>query len=117
MHVFADLVQTVTELARTLRTIAEQLEDGSVRGFIKPVSVVDDLVGQTRKNAAMARLVGSAEAVALVIEVERALVPLHALTVSAAKAKKGESLHRAGQQLFTLRDALVEDVRRTVSVS
>jgi hypothetical protein len=113
---FAELLQTVTELGRVMRSLEEELEEGGLVDKEIAVRRVDDLVGQIRRQAAMARLVGPRSAMNLIVQIESELIPLHKLTVNATEAHSGIHLGKPATRLFNLRDEIADEIRRLYNI-
>jgi len=116
--VFGRLIEAITELGRTLRTVAEQLavaDRGTVLSvdLAKVIENVNDLVGQVRRSTALARLVTPAVVASVIEEIEQELVPLQRGLL--AGPKDGEAIAAAltepGKRMLSLRDRLVAELR------
>jgi hypothetical protein len=116
---FSKYLEALTELGRVMRTAAERLEPGQVDGVsvvadaAALIETINELVGQVRRQGAIARLVAPRSAVQLVIDVESELAPLQPslLTALGAGGIEPALLVEAAKRLLTLRDALVDKVR------
>ena len=67
---FADFLQSVTDIARTLRQSAERLAARSDLDLDALADGVDELIGQARRQGAMVRLVGPSMTFPLIKQVE-----------------------------------------------
>ena len=119
LDVFSKVVESVTELGRVLRTVAEQIAQGRHGGGSSDVDrgalikEINGLVGQVRRVGAMARLVGPTTAMPLMVEIEQELVPLQGILLDASVdlGIDPAALIESARRLLALRDRVVEQVR------
>jgi hypothetical protein len=74
---FADFLQSVTDIARTLRQSAERMTSRGDLDLDVLAERVDELIGQARRQGTMARLVGSSTTFPMIKRVEEVLAPLY----------------------------------------
>lgn len=116
-QVGADLSRALTELARTLRTTAEQLDELASSAVDQFVTRINDLVGQTRSHSALMRIIAAPQVVAKVCEIESALAPLQTLAASATRSGDDTALVESATVLIGLRDNLIGEVRSAAGIS
>ncbi|WP_240528909.1 hypothetical protein [Streptomyces humi] len=114
---FTDLLQATTDIARTLRQTAEQLEEGRDVDVHEVAEVVDDLIGQVRRQATVVRLVGPRTAFDLVTTLEGQISPIYRLIVEAERSGEATVLVEPARQLMKTRDALIDHLRSTEGLS
>lgn len=111
LRVFTDLLQCTTDVARLLRQSAEKMvTDGNV-DLHAVGDDVGDLIGQARRHATVARLVGPSSADDLITQLEDALAPVHYDLDQAVRTGNGVPLAEPARALMRLRDELVAHLR------
>jgi hypothetical protein len=88
---FADFLQSVTDIARTLRRSAERLASRGHLDLDALADGVDALIGQARRQGTMVRLMGPSTAFPLIKQVEDVLATLDDAIKSIRGAEKRRS--------------------------
>lgn len=109
----ADFLQSITDIARTLRQSAERLASrGDLDLDLDTLAGgIDELIGQARRQGTMMRLVGPSTAFSLIKQIEDALAPLHHDIKSIHGADDEEILVKPARKLMKLRDELIAQLR------
>jgi hypothetical protein len=108
---FADFLQSVTDIARTLRQSAERLASRGDLDLDTLADRVDELIGQARRQGTMVRLVGPPTAFPLIKQVEDVLATLHDAIKSIRGADNTAVLVDPARELMKLRDELIAHLR------
>ncbi len=108
-----DLLQVATDIARTLRQTAEQIDEGQNVDMRAVADRIDDLIGQLRRQGTVARIVGPRSAFSLIATLERQIAPIYRLVAEAGRLGDGSALVEPAQRLMETRDALIDHLRST----
>ncbi|MFC8450118.1 hypothetical protein [Kitasatospora sp. NPDC057223] len=108
---FTDLLQTTTDIARTLRQTAEQLDSGQQVNVQAVGITIDELIGQVRRQGTAARLVGPRSTFDLITTLERQVAQIHAAITSAGQSADGTALVEPARQLMRTRDNIIDHLR------
>jgi hypothetical protein len=114
---FTDLLRATTDIARTLRQTAEQLEEGRDVDLHGVANVIDDLIGEVRRQGTVARLVGPRSCFDLITTLERQLATIYRLIVEVGRSGEGTALVEPARQLMKTRDAFIDHLRRADGLS
>ncbi|WKX71388.1 hypothetical protein [Streptomyces sp. XD-27] len=114
---YADLLQAATDIARTLRQTAEQLDEGREVDMHEVVAVVDGHIGQVRRQGTVVRLVGPRRAFDLVTSLEDQVAPVYRLLAEVARSRDGSVLVEPARRLMRSRDAITDHLRETGGLS
>lgn len=114
---FTELLQAVTDIARTLRQTAEQIDEGRDVDMQAVADRIDDLVGQVRRQGTVARIVGPRSAFTLITSLEGQIAPVYRLVAEAARSGNGAALVEPARRLMKTRDAFVDHLRSVDGMS
>jgi hypothetical protein len=114
---FTDLLQGATDIARTLRQTAEQLEEGRDVDMREVATVIDGLIGQVRRQGTVVRLVGPRSAIGLITTLEGQIAPIYRLIVEVERSHEGSALVETARQLMKTRDRFVDHLRSADGLS
>jgi hypothetical protein len=114
---FTDLLQATTDIARTMRQTAEQLEEGRDVDMYEVAKVIDDLIGEVRRQGTVVRLVGPRAAFGLVATLEGQIAPIYRLIVEVGRSGEGAALVEPARQLMKTRDAFIDHLRSAEGLS
>ncbi|MFC9156377.1 hypothetical protein ACFTT0_15515 [Streptomyces bauhiniae] len=112
-----DLLQAVTDIARTLRQTAEQLGEGRDVDLPGVADRIDDLIGQVRRQGTVARIVGPRSAFSLITALEGQVAPLYRLVSEVGRSGDGAALVEPARQLMRTRDAFIDHLRSADGMS
>ncbi|MFE6911173.1 hypothetical protein [Streptomyces erythrochromogenes] len=112
-----ELLQAITDIARTLRQTAEQIDEGRDVDMKAVADRVDDLIGQARRQGTVARIVGPHSTLGLITSLEGQIAPIYRLVAEAGRLGNGAALIEPARQLMKTRDAFVDHLRRGYGMS
>jgi hypothetical protein len=72
---------------------------------------VDELIGQTRRFATVARLVGPRSTFPVITEIETELAPIYQILADIDTPDQGATLVAPARRLMKLRDNIINDLR------
>ncbi|MFE1832838.1 hypothetical protein [Streptomyces sviceus] len=114
---YADLLQAVTDIARTLRQTVEHLDEGQSVDMQEVASALEDHIGQLRRQSTMARLVGPRSAFDLVRSLEDQVEPIYRLLSEVARSGESSALVAPARQLLQTRDEITDHLREAEGLS
>ncbi|MEH0420038.1 hypothetical protein [Streptomyces sp. B21-083] len=117
LQAYADLLQAVTDIARTLRQTAEQFGAGQSVEVQQVVAAIDGHIAQVRRQGTMVRLVGPRSAFGLVKSLEDQIAPLYGLLVEVARSGDGSALVEPARRLMRTRDEITDHLREAGGLS
>ncbi|MDX3548828.1 hypothetical protein PV729_25715 [Streptomyces europaeiscabiei] len=117
LQAYADLLQAVTDIARTLRQTAEQFGEGHSAEMQEVVTAIDNHIAQVRRHGTMVRLVGPRSAFGLVKSLEDQIAPLYRLLVAVERSGDGTPLVEPARRLMRTRDEITDHLRRASGLS
>ncbi|MGW3340701.1 hypothetical protein ACWDCL_24865 [Streptomyces sp. NPDC001009] len=106
-----DLLQAVTDIARTLRQTAEQIGEGRDVDMQGVADRIDDLIGQVRRQGTVARIVGPRSTFNLITTLEGQIAPIYRLVAEVGRSGNGVDLVEPARQLMKTRDAFIDLLR------
>ncbi|MEU6816626.1 hypothetical protein [Streptomyces sp. NPDC046860] len=106
-----DLLQAITDIARTLRQTAEQLGEGRDLDMQGVADRLDELIGQVRRQGTVARLVGPRSGFGLITTLEGQVAPIYRLVSEVGRSGDGAALVEPARQLMKTRDAFIDHLR------
>ncbi|MEV7381868.1 hypothetical protein [Streptomyces lydicus] len=114
---FADLLQAITDIARTLRQTAEQIDEGRDVDMQGVADRIDDLIGQVRRQGTVARIVGPRSTFSLITALEGQIAPIYRLVAEVGRSSNGAALVEPARQLMKTRDAFIDHLRSADGMS
>jgi hypothetical protein len=111
LQAFADLLQSTTDIARTLRQLEDRVTAGVSIDLDLTSDRVDELIGEARRYATVARLVGPTAAFPAIDEIEQNLAPLHQLVKDITAPGDGQTLRPPARKLMQLGQLLLQSLR------
>ncbi|MEV0480666.1 hypothetical protein AB0I69_08605 [Streptomyces sp. NPDC050508] len=114
---YADLLQAVTDIARTLRQTAEHLDEGNSVDMLEVAAVLEDLIGQLRRQSTMTRLVGPRNAFHMVRSLEEQVEPIYRLLSEVARSGESFALVAPARRLLRTRDEIIDHLREAGGLS
>ncbi|MEU8928720.1 hypothetical protein AB0D30_02390 [Streptomyces sp. NPDC048409] len=117
LQAYADLLQAVTDIARTLRQTAEQFGEGHSVEMQDVVTAIDGHIARVRRQGTMVRLVGPRSAFDLVKSLEDQIAPLYRLLVEVSRTGDGSALVEPARRLMRTRDEITDHLRSADGLS
>ncbi|MGX5186163.1 hypothetical protein ACWKT5_26075 [Streptomyces avermitilis] len=111
LQAYADLLQGATDIARTLRQAAEQLEEGHNVDMQAIAAVIDDHIGQLRRQGTIVRLVGPRSAFDLVKGLENQVALIYRPLIEVGRSGDGSALVEPARRLMRTRDEITDHLR------
>ncbi|MGA5319802.1 hypothetical protein ACPCIU_05110 [Streptomyces seoulensis] len=113
----ADLLRAVTDIARTLRQTAEQIDEGRDVDVQGVSDRIDDLIGHVRRQGTVARIVGPRSTFSLITTLEGQIAPIYRLVAEVGRSGDGAALVEPARQLMKTRDAFIDHLRSVEGMS
>lgn len=112
LQAYADLLQGATDIARTLRQTAEQLDERRSVDMPAIVAAIDDQIGQLRRQGTIVRLMGPRSTFDLVSLLEDEVAPIYRLLTEAGRSGDGSPLVEPARRLMRIRDEITDHLRK-----
>ncbi|MFD6970057.1 hypothetical protein [Streptomyces sp. NPDC059979] len=113
----AELLQAITDIARTLRQTAEQIDEGRDVDTQAVADRINDLIGQVRRQGTIARIVGPRNTFSLITTLEGQIAPIYRLVAEVGRSGNGAALVEPARQLMKTRDAFIDHLRSADGMS